>query len=372
MKVSRLWQGPGHSTLAAASSGEHTMARLRVVLILLITLVPSYKLLTGSDLTLALGVSYGALGVALLWRTFLKRREYVPAMAFFSVTLDISFITLGLWLDYLSRETPLALVNNKGTFCLYFLAITTTALRYDRRLSLYGGVLAIGSYLALLAVALPRYDPATTDPRWLARYGELYLPDQASRLIFLLMAAILAWVLVKRASALEQDALHDPLTGLYNRAFLSQHLELTLHRARRNQQPLSVVMLDLDNFKSVNDRFGHGVGDKALVAFGQRLQGALRGGDLLARVGGEEFCLVLSQTSMVEARQVMRKLTRAVNDAPFELGLAKPLSLTFSAGVSGLTDDHATPQQLLEEADQRLLHAKRQGRNNTQFAAMTA
>ncbi|MBY6187024.1 GGDEF domain-containing protein [Marinobacter hydrocarbonoclasticus] len=372
MNHNTLWSQPERQTLMAASSGEHTMANLRLVLVLLITLVPSYKLLTGTDMTPALAVSYIALAAALMWRAFLRRRRYIPALAFFSVTLDISLITMGLCLDYFSRDTALALVNNKGTFALYFLAITATALRYDRRLSLYGGALALLSYGTMVWFAAGHYGQTPPEAHWLSRYGTFFLPDQISRLLILLMATMLAWTLVNRAAVLEQTALKDPLTGLYNRAFLKQHLLLTGERARRNGQPLTLVMLDLDHFKRVNDRHGHGVGDRALVAFGQRIADHLRAGDLLARYGGEEFCLVLSQTSLEEARQVLGKLHEVVHSQPFEVGAAYPITLTFSAGVSELGGDADTPQALLERADRWLLKAKRSGRDRSQFDTQMA
>ncbi|MBY6105066.1 GGDEF domain-containing protein [Ferrimonas balearica] len=368
MTQDTLWGRPEQQTLMAASSGEHTMANLRVILILLIALVPSYKLATGTDLTPALAVSFIGLALALMWRAFLRRRQYVPAMAFASVTFDISLITLGLWLDYQSRDTGLALVNNKGTFALYFLAITATALRYDRRLSLYGGGLAIVSYGLLITLALGHPEIATPEPEWIDRYGNLYLPDQISRLLLLMMATMLAWTLVNRACNLERNALKDPLTGLYNRAFLQQHLMLTSERAKRNGQPLAVVMLDLDFFKRVNDRYGHGVGDRVLAAFSQRLNAGLRAGDLLARYGGEEFCLVLSQTSLEEAKTVLAKLHKRIQAESFDVGAEHPISLTFSAGVCVLQGQDDTPQALLERADHWLLHAKRAGRDRTGFA----
>ncbi|MBY5921441.1 sensor domain-containing diguanylate cyclase [Ferrimonas balearica] len=367
-----FWRQPEQQTLLAASSGEHTMARLRVWLILLITLVPSYKLLTGTDLTPALVVSYIALAIALMWSAFLRQRRYVPAMAFFSVTLDVSLITAGLWLDFICRDTPLALVNNKGTFALYFIAITATALRYDRRLSLYGGILALITYSGMILLASHQLGHQPSDPQWVVRYGEFFMPDQISRLLLLLMATLLAWTLVNRATALERSSLKDPLTGLYNRAFLRQHLMLTGERAIRNSQPLTVVMLDLDHFKRVNDRYGHAVGDRLLTAFAQRLKAGLRAGDLLARYGGEEFCLVLSQTSLEEAREVLAKLHKLVQNRPFEVGASCPISLTFSAGVSALKGEGDTPQALMERADNWLLEAKRHGRDHSRFDPQTA
>lgn len=367
-----FWGRSEQQTLMAASSGEHTMARLRVWLILLITLVPSYKLLTGTDLTPALAVSYIALAFALLWSAFLRQRRYVPAMAFFSVTLDVVLISAGLWLDYLSRDTALALVNNKGTFALYFLAITATALRYDRRLSLYVGGLTLVTYSAMILIALNQFQQVTPHPQWIARYGEFFLPDQASRLLLLIMATLLTWTLVSRATALEESTLKDPLTGLYNRAFLRQHLMLAGERAKRHDQPLAVVMLDLDHFKRVNDRYGHAVGDRALTAFARRLSSGLRAGDLLARYGGEEFCLVLTQTSLEDARLVLAKLHQRVQETPFEVGLNQPISLTFSAGVSALMGPDDTPQALMERADNWLLAAKRGGRDHSRFDPQTA
>ncbi|SHI11506.1 GGDEF domain-containing protein [Ferrimonas marina] len=360
------------TALAAASAGEWTMARLRVLLLMLISIVPTYKLASGEDFTQALGLSYAALLVAVAWLAYLRRREYVPALAYVSVTLDIGFITLGLWLDFVSRETPLALVNNKGTFDLYFLAVICTALRYDRRLSLYGGLLAFASYSALLLFALDLYNPNAIDPRWLARYGELYLPDQISRLIFLLMAMLLAWVLVLRADKLEREALHDPLTGVLNRQSLHQHLDLAIRRYRRKPRPFVLVMLDLDHFKRVNDRFGHTTGDAILTAFAQRLQHSVRAGDIVARYGGEEFCLVLEEAHPDSVATLLNDLRRRLGRAPLYHAGTTPIHLTFSAGVAAWDPGLGEAANLIDLADQRLLQAKRAGRDRIELTVTAA
>ncbi|WP_298441914.1 GGDEF domain-containing protein [uncultured Ferrimonas sp.] len=265
-----------------------------------------------------------------------------------------------MWIDFSYRETALAITNNNNIFELYYIAIAATALRYDRRLTLFAGALAIVSYGALVAYASQIYDSHNIDPRWLARYGVLYPTDLINRFLYLAMVTMLAWALVNRASQLEQEAIRDPLTGLFNRTFLNKHLELSLKRGSRDQQVTSLVMLDLDHFKHINDQYGHPAGDQILQQFSHYLQQMVRQDDVVARYGGEEFCLVFNRTSHYEVNQVLLKLQRHINNQSFAIGHGKHVSISFSGGVASSVDMSAV--QLIEEADNALLQAKRQGR----------
>ena len=153
----------------------------------------------------------------------------------------------------------------------------------------------------------------------------------------------------------------DPMTGVYSRATLGQRLHEEIDRARRYEIPLSIIMLDLDHFKSVNDAFGHLRGDQVLISFAQRLRNAIRKSDLIYRYGGDEFLLLLPNTSKVQGSALAERLLEAIREEPFEGD--PPITLTLSLGVASFPDDGHTPETLFEKADQRHYSAKRHGRD---------
>ena len=168
---------------------------------------------------------------------------------------------------------------------------------------------------------------------------------------------------------LRELSLHDALTGLANRRFLETRLSMEIERSRRFRQPLSALMIDIDHFKRLNDRCGHPVGDAALREVAEALKGAVRNVDTVARVGGEEFVVLLPRAGLAVAERVAEKLRSRIESAVFPTGelLASPDAperLTVSVGVAELTagDDG---DRLLERADQALYLAKQQGRNRT-------
>ena len=159
---------------------------------------------------------------------------------------------------------------------------------------------------------------------------------------------------------LEELASIDPLTGASNRRHFLAQARIEISRARRLGLPLSVIMLDIDFFKSVNDRFGHETGDKVLVALAVTIHAALRGGDIFARLGGEEFILMLPGQDLSAAVQMAERLRLLIaqNEVP-----DCPARITVSAGVAGLENETEEIDDLLRRADQGLYQAKNQGRN---------
>lgn len=160
---------------------------------------------------------------------------------------------------------------------------------------------------------------------------------------------------------LERLARYDALTGLLNRRALMERLTESFSESRRYRRPLTVLMLDLDHFKEINDRHGHLLGDQAIGRVGRIIAESIRASDFAGRFGGDEFCVVLTQTGLEEARTVTEKLAGAVRAARLEAG-GESVALGCSIGVAAL--DAATPhaEALLAEADARLYAAKRAGR----------
>jgi two-component system cell cycle response regulator len=159
-------------------------------------------------------------------------------------------------------------------------------------------------------------------------------------------------------------ALYDPLTGLHNRRFFLEHLQREMAFARRHSFPLHLLYLDLDNFKLINDRWGHLAGDQALIQVAQQLQDQVRREDLLARLGGDEFVLMVRGVPEAQILQVAKRLRQAVQSLPLQVG-AEVIHLTCSIGVASWLSLSAetSVQSFLEAADQALRRAKMQGGN---------
>ncbi|MBW2651386.1 MAG: diguanylate cyclase [Deltaproteobacteria bacterium] len=158
-------------------------------------------------------------------------------------------------------------------------------------------------------------------------------------------------------------ATHDPLTGLFNRILFDDRLSLELAHAQRSGKKLAVMLLDLDNFKSINDSWGHNVGDEILKAVGRRLQEFLRKSDSIARMGGDEFLILLPEIDEVEdAHIIAMKILNAFRE-PFIVG-ARELYTTTSIGIAIYPDDGADPDMLMKNADIAMYNVKERGRND--------
>lgn len=154
----------------------------------------------------------------------------------------------------------------------------------------------------------------------------------------------------------------DSLTGLANRAATLNELKTRFELAMRHHRPLSVIMVDLDHFKKINDTYGHGAGDFVLRSFGERVQARLRGADLAGRIGGEEFLLVLSETDTEGALILAERIRKAMADAPHPLP-SGALEATCSVGVAERIPTDRSPGDLMGRADAALYQAKKDGRN---------
>ena len=152
----------------------------------------------------------------------------------------------------------------------------------------------------------------------------------------------------------------DPLTNTFNRRRISQSLEYFHQQDPHN--PYAVVLLDLDHFKNINDQFGHHMGDTVLIAVSQKLGLHLRESDVVGRFGGEEFILILKQSSALKARQIAERCRAAIEDLVIQNEDGRAIRITASFGIA-LATDKLKPQQLLDQADKALYAAKASGRN---------
>ncbi len=159
-----------------------------------------------------------------------------------------------------------------------------------------------------------------------------------------------------------RDAETDALTGLHNRRWMDHHYPRTLRRHESPGRSASLLMIDLDHFKHVNDTHGHPVGDLVLCHAARCIEIALRPGDLCARYGGEEFCVLLPDVDASMASRIAQRICTTFTSTPFELATGAPLTLSVSIGVASW--DQIRPlSALLAAADGALYQAKRQGRN---------
>jgi len=163
-------------------------------------------------------------------------------------------------------------------------------------------------------------------------------------------------------------ALTDALTGLYNRRYFEVHLQKLLQKNESNKKSMALLIMDIDHFKSVNDTYGHGIGDEALKIFAKRIQDSLRSFDLVARLGGEEFVVILPDVSTDMAYFVAERLRRAIADEPFACAVPDGfLKVTTSIGGTIVSGGIQTMEEILKQADDALYKAKQAGRNATVF-----
>jgi two-component system cell cycle response regulator len=159
-------------------------------------------------------------------------------------------------------------------------------------------------------------------------------------------------------------AILDPLTGLHNRRYLTGHLATLFEDASLRCKPLSILLIDIDHFKAVNDSHGHDAGDAVLREFATRIRCNTRGIDLACRLGGEEFVVVMPGCDRDKAFHVGERLRQCIAASPFEVGgRGGALPVTASVGVAALEFAGDTPELILKRADQALYCAKRDGRN---------
>ncbi len=164
-------------------------------------------------------------------------------------------------------------------------------------------------------------------------------------------------------------AVIDELTGLYNRRYFERHVALMLEKSIEQGRDMALMILDIDFFKPVNDNHGHSVGDLVLKEFAQRLKSSLRGVDLACRYGGEEFVVLMPDTSQSKAQNIAERVRRCIADRRFSLSGDLYIDITVSLGVALGNKENDTPEALLKRADNALYRAKDQGRNRVVFDA---
>ncbi len=172
---------------------------------------------------------------------------------------------------------------------------------------------------------------------------------------------------VRRVAALERENITDPLMDIYNRRYLDRRLAQEVARAMRYDLPLSILLIDIDHFKNINDNHGHQIGDHVLKALGKLLLDAVRTTDIVARYGGEEILIIAANTpgssAFLVAERLRHKVESAVLIPPDAKNDQEPIHITVSIGVSGLGRGIDDVRGLIADADHALYRAKQEGRN---------
>ena len=264
-----------------------------------------------------------------------------------------------------------------------------TCLRYDRRVCLVTGLTAAAQYALIVWWA------STTigiSPTWSdGSYGRFDVQDQIARVVLLLVATIVSLSIVLRVQQLRVLSVRDRLTGLMIRGYFDERLGEAFDAARRTGEPIAVAMIDLDYFKSFNDRFGHAVGDMVLSSVAGAIKQLVRDEDVVGRYGGEELIVMLPGLDRAKASERMELIRLAISEVGVELdGHARRRAadhaqaelftdvpadyvrtvLTASIGVASWPEDSMdTVASLVCRADARLLKAKRSGRNRVESNA---
>ncbi|MFA5370341.1 MAG: GGDEF domain-containing protein [Sideroxydans sp.] len=172
---------------------------------------------------------------------------------------------------------------------------------------------------------------------------------------------------LRRIDLLESENITDQLTQVYNRRYLDRRLEEEVARSSRYALDLSVLLLDIDHFKQVNDTYGHQTGDATLSALGGLIKSSLRNLDVVARYGGEEFLVICTNTAIDGAALVAENLRHLIESHPIEIadtsGAIRTIQVNISIGVAGLSASIDSKEKLIQAADRALYQAKEQGRN---------
>jgi len=173
----------------------------------------------------------------------------------------------------------------------------------------------------------------------------------------------------ERATEFELRSITDPLTALPNLRYLQERLPEELNRSRRYNHPMSFLMIDIDDFKAYNDKNGHPAGNVALQMTAHCLKGELRSADVALRYGGEEFCVLLPQTGIEEARTIAERIRQRVRTWGFPHGESQPLGcVTVSIGVSTFSESVDTAEKIMAGADRALYQAKHMGKDRVEFS----
>ena len=349
----------------ASERGELLVAKIRLALTAVLLLIPLANLfldLTTLERVIGFSVTLTAFALSAVIYLLVRRDLGRPWFGMATSCLDVTLVSTTL-ATYLVLDQPHTAVNSRVVFEGYFLAIGATCLRYDPRICIVAGVLAVVQYLGISLVA---------DTFWRLNSSNLYAPfiygafswsSQISRMILMMTASLLSAVVVFRTQELLRLSTKDPLTGLFNRGYFHERVTAEASRARRSGQPLTIAMVDVDHFKSFNDRYGHAAGDQVLRVIANALGSSFRKTDIVFRYGGEEFVIAMPDTNAAAGGRKLEEFRQLIATTPIQPKDGHTVNVTISGGVAGYPQDGLSDEELLAVADARLFEAKGLGRN---------
>lgn len=360
-----LFSRPDEVMLDLGAGGELLVARVRALLSALSLLLPPVALIgnggagSATELMIGLGASVFINVCAQIWLALAGQRRRHGWLPYATTTYDVTTTTAVVGL--LHFGDPVAPFNSLIVWCFYLFSIGMTALRNDGRLTLYAGGMAMLQYGALVAFLYGSVE----SPEQLVSvdYGTVSIGGQVERLVLMLLMTMLTATVVYRMQRLIESSGNDGLTGLPNRAWLTQRMPRILETVRDSGESLTLALLDLDGFKRINVEYGHLAGDRAIRHVVGSMREILRDKERLVRIGGQEF-VVLLRCPIGNAWERLDRLRHLMAERPFvpERG-GDPLRITFSGGLAAYPADGNDTSSLLRSADRRLQAAKQQGSN---------
>ncbi len=315
---------------------------LLLVLVLLYFVMPSTIIMDRWSVVLAMAI-YAAFVISFRYsKLFTRETQWKLAIETWAITF---FIT---WCVYQTGGIDSPLIN------LYLLVIIFSALTLGKIITLleFGLITAVYFYLA----------QSNMENYSVLDFSEMTMTF-APYLLVAYLTSLLAADLKNAREGLEQLSDTDELTGLKNRRAFNSALDAEIKKAIRYKRPFTVLMLDADDLKAVNDQFGHAVGDKLIITIAQVVQESLRNTDVLARFGGDEFVAILTETPENRGIEVAERVRSSVENTSFSFEGAR-VSSTISIGVSCFTDGAPMADEIVAQADKKLYESKHKGKNS--------
>jgi diguanylate cyclase (GGDEF)-like protein len=277
-------------------------------------------------------------------KLFTRETQWKLAVETWAIIFFIS------WCVYQTGGIDSPLIN------LYLLVIIFSALTLGKLVTLLEFILISAAYFYLAQSSVDEGNYSILD------FSEMIMTF-VPYLLVAYLTSLLAADLKNAREGLEQLSDTDELTGLKNRRAFNSALQAEAKKAARYNRVFSVLMLDADNLKPVNDRFGHAAGDKLLVSIAQVVQESLRETDILARYGGDEFVVMLTETTEDRAFEVAERIRAAVENTSFSSS-GERVSSTVSIGISSVADNPEEWGDIIARADSKLYESKRKGKNS--------